>query len=127
MPERIGVGIDVVEVSRFARAVAHRPRLLERIFTPRELQTCRSSHNADERLAARFAAKEAAFKALGSGWPEIRYGDVEVETSGAGAPTLHLQCRALTLAGQRECAVSLAHSGGIAIAEVLLWPSTRRT
>src|SRR3989442_8642989 len=113
------VGIDLVEVDRFTRALRRWPRLRDRIFTDRELAACAGSHNADERLAARFAAKEATFKAVGEGWPAIAYRDVEVTTAGTGAPSLCLRERAATIAGDREVAVSLAHAGGLAVAEVV--------
>lgn len=117
MGRRLAVGIDLVQVPRFTRAVQRWPALLHRMFTDAEIDTCMSSSNRHERLAARFAAKEAAFKALGHGWPEIAYRDVEVLTD--PAPTLRLRGRAEELAGPRASAVSLSHAGGFAIAEVV--------
>lgn len=116
------VGIDLVEVDRFDRALRRWPRLLERVFTAGELATCLEARDAASRLAARFAAKEATFKALGDGWPQLGYRDVEVRTLASGAPALRLRARARALAGGRRAVVSLAHTGGLAIAEVALMP-----
>ena len=110
----------MVDVGRIARARQTQPRFLERIFTEGEIQTCLGSAGADERFAARFAAKEAAFKALGKGWPELGYHDVEVSLADNGAPRLELHGDALTLADRRRAALSLSHTGGFAIAHVML-------
>lgn len=118
MPRTLAVGIDLVQVSRFARVMERWPALLHRMFTAAELGACPPSVGRDERLAARFAAKEATFKALGHGWPDVPYHDVEVLSD--PAPTVHLRGRAAELAGSRRCAVSLAHTGDLAIAEVVL-------
>jgi holo-[acyl-carrier protein] synthase len=116
----LSVGIDLVEVDRFARALRRWPRLLERVFTEDEVMSCLESRDAEERLAARFASKEAAFKALGDGWPTIPYPDVEIVSAPNGRPSLRLRGRAAVLARGREAAVSMTHAGGLAIAEVIL-------
>lgn len=120
MADETAIGVDLVEVDRFARALRRWPRLLERVFTERELDACLDSRNADHRLAARFAAKEAVFKALGDGWPRLPYTEVEVLTPDDGAPALQLFGRAAALANRRACALSLAHDGGFAIAGVVI-------
>ncbi len=117
MRRRLVTGVDLVEVERFARAVRRRPRLLERVFTDEERAACAGE---DERLAARFAAKEATFKALGDGWPVIRYRDVEVVSSRSGAPSLRLEGTARRIAGDREISLSLSHAAGLALAQVVL-------
>lgn len=114
------VGIDLVEVARVAHAIRRWPGLIERVFTEDEIGTCLASRNAEERLAARFAAKEATFKALGAGWPTIGYHDVEVVTARDGAPSIRLGARAASLAAERDVAVSLAHTGGLAVAQVVV-------
>lgn len=120
MGRALTVGIDLVEVDRFTRALRRWPRLLERVFTDGEIDSCASSPKLEERLAARFAAKEAAFKALGDGWPRLGYHDVEIRVADGGAPSLVLGGRAATLAGRRAVACSIAHDAGLAIAEVVL-------
>ena len=113
-------GIDLVEIDRFAQALhRHGERLMARLFTPREQAECRGRVPS---LAARFAAKEAVAKALGSGIGAIRWVDIEVLTDAAGAPHLHLQGEAARLAadlGLREWALSLSHSRGYAVAVVV--------
>jgi holo-[acyl-carrier protein] synthase len=114
----MSLGVDIVDVARFGAALRRWPRLAARIFTDDELATCLPSRDAEDRLAARFAAKEATFKALGDGWPRLSYHDVEVGTGVAGAPVLSLHSEAARRAAGRHAAVSLAHAGGLAIAEV---------
>lgn len=123
MGSEFAVGVDLVEVDRFAAAIRHWPRLLDRMFTAGELTTCLESRNADERLAARFAAKEATFKALGDGWPRIAYHDVEIVTLDDGAPALSLSGRAAALACRRAFALSMSHDGGMAMAGVVACPT----
>jgi holo-[acyl-carrier protein] synthase len=115
------VGTDLIEVSRIENAVARwGGRFLQRIFTPEELSTY-SERIAS--LAARFAAKEAASKALGTGlMTEIPWTDIEVLSGPAGEPGLRLHGQARSLArrlGLTEWAVSLSHSGGHALAVVV--------
>src|SRR5512143_910538 len=118
-PSDLRVGVDLVEVDRFARAVERWPRLLERVFTASELRDCAGARNASERLAARFAAKEATFKALRKGWPDLHYRDVELRMED-GAPALRLRANAAALANGLQAAVSLSHTGGMAIAQVVM-------
>src|SRR5439155_26756819 len=113
MSRDLATGVDLVEVERFARALQQRPRLLDRIFTEAERACCAGDN---ERLAARFAAKEATFKALGEGWPLVAYHDVEVVTQDRCAPSLRLRGVASSLAGRRDVAVSLSHTAGLAVA-----------
>jgi len=117
MPSGLATGVDLVEVERFARAVRRRPKLLERIFTEDERALCAEN---DERLAARFAAKEATFKALGSGWPSVAYRDVEVVSRDNGAPALRLSGAASVLSGGRDIVLSLSHTAGLAVAQVVI-------
>ncbi len=69
----VGLGIDIAEVDRIERAIRrYGQRFLQRIFTPAEIDYCQSKANAFERFAGRFAAKEAAMKAIGTGWKQGR-------------------------------------------------------
>jgi|SRR3954453_22024894 holo-[acyl-carrier protein] synthase len=113
----VGIGIDVVDVNRFARSLTRTPSLLDRVLTPGEQQVGRP-----ERLAARFAAKEALAKALGAP-PGLAWHDVEVVRSDGGEPRLELRGTVEAAArarGARSWQVSLSHDGGIATAVVLL-------
>ncbi len=113
-----GIGIDLIEIGRIERAIARRPLLAERLFRPAELAFARSRPRPARHLAARFAAKEAAVKALGGGCP-LRA--VEVVGGGGEPPTLRLHGRAAELAraGGIGLLVSLTHSRETAAAAVL--------
>ena len=121
----VGTGIDIIEVPRVAAAVERfGERFLNRIFTEREIAYCHSKQNAMERFAARFAAKEAGFKAIGTGW---RYGvawrDVEVGREPGGRPTICFHGEAAQFAarlGVRRASLSLSHTAEQAIAHVIL-------
>ncbi len=119
----VGVGIDLVEVSRIAGAAErHGDRFLRRIFTRLEVE---GIHGGRERyLAARFAAKEAALKALGTGLRGgVRWVDVEVDNLASGRPVLRLYGRALELAermGATLYHVSISHTAEHALAQVVL-------
>jgi holo-[acyl-carrier protein] synthase len=117
-------GIDLVEVARVGRLVeAHGARFLERVFTAREQAYSVSGRRRDEHLAARFAAKEAVFKALGTGWRSgIAWTDVEVVALPSGAPALSVTGKAAELAREQGIAswlVSLSHTGEHAVASVI--------
>ena len=107
------VGIDVVAVARLDRLATEAPGALERIFTERELRRC-TGRRAAERLAARYAAKEAVLKALGIGISgRLRLTDVEIVREPSGRPTVTLHG---PLAGRGPVEVSLTHSEGMAMA-----------
>lgn len=118
-----GVGIDLIEVARIERALERHPRLAERLFTPGELAYARGRARPGRHLAARFAAKEAAVKALGL---EQGFGlrEVEVVSSG-GAPAVRLAGRAARAAEAAgvELRVSLTHSRDTAAAVVIAAPA----
>jgi holo-[acyl-carrier protein] synthase len=118
-------GIDLVEVARIERMLAdHGDRFLERVFTVHERGDCDTTPaRRAERLAARFAVKEAALKALGTGWRSgIAWTDVETRLEPSGAPVLRLHGRAQELAaeqGLQRWMVSISHAGGMATASVI--------
>ena len=115
----VGVGIDAVDVERFSAMLARRPKLRRRLFTDTERNDC---NDLDHRLAARFAAKEAAMKALGVGLGAFAFHDASIERDEDGRPRLRLSGRAAVLAGERgvrEWHVSLTHTELIAQAIVV--------
>ena len=121
----VGTGIDIVEVARIAAAVERfGERFLNRVFTTSEIRYCRSKQNSMERFAARFAAKEAAFKAIGTGWRHgVTWQDVEVGREPGGRPTLCYSGKAAEFAaklGVRRVSLSLSHTTEQAIAHVIL-------
>jgi holo-[acyl-carrier protein] synthase len=122
----ISVGLDLVTVERVAESLRgpHREHYLERIYTGREIDACRgpSGRIEPERLAARFAAKEAAIKALPGAGEEVRLTAIEVVSEADGQVRLELSGRAAELAeeaGFSDIAVSLTHEGGVAAATVV--------
>lgn len=115
----VGLGVDLVDVRRFAAVVSRRPRVLTRVFTDEERSDARGAATS---LAARFAAKEATWKALGRGLGATGFRDVEVRTRPSGEPELHMRGRAAELAAARRVAtwhVSLTHTDGHAVAVVI--------
>jgi holo-[acyl-carrier protein] synthase len=117
----IGVGIDVVPVARFDSASVRTTRLIERLFTPTERFTAHGVARTAESLAARFAAKEAVAKAMGSPGG-MSWQDAEVIVDDNGRPHLMVQgtvARKAEELGIRSWHVSLSHDGGIASAVVI--------
>ena len=116
----IAVGVDIIEIGRVAQALERwGQRFLERVYTPGEIAYCRGRANS---LAARFAAKEAVMKALGTGLRGVAWREVEVVRLRGGAPTIVLHGRASKRAqaiGIDELAVSLSHSREYAVASVV--------
>jgi holo-[acyl-carrier protein] synthase len=121
----VGSGIDIAEVPRIRNCIARfGERFLERIYTPGEIRYCESKANSVERYAARFAAKEAAMKALGTGWSRgVRWRDIEVSREPGGRPTIVFHGKAAEFAGRMgavHVALSLSHTSEQAIAQVIL-------
>lgn len=118
MPEVVN-GIDLIEIGRIAAAIErHGDRFLQRVFTPAELTQTEGKLDS---LAARFAAKEAAAKALGCGIGDVGWLDIEVLRGENNRPELHLHGNARRMADQRglaHWAVSLSHTHTFAIAMV---------
>jgi holo-[acyl-carrier protein] synthase len=113
----VGIGIDLTEVGRVRRLLARHPGFTERCFTDLERDYAFERACPEERLAARFAAKEAVMKSLGAGWRDVRWRDVEI--SGGGAPRVVLRGRAAARAealGVTDVLVSLTHTGDLAAA-----------
>jgi holo-[acyl-carrier protein] synthase len=122
----VGTGIDLCEVDRIEKAIAssYGRRLVERVFTAREIAYAESKANRWERYAARFAAKEAGMKALGTGWRAgLGWQDLEVANLPSGRPTLLLHRKAAEIAerlGVRNVSLSLTHTAEQAMAVVIL-------
>lgn len=120
----VGIGIDVVEVHRLRKALEGGTALIQRVFTEEEVAYCNQRKNRFQHFSGRFAAKEAALKALGTGWRQgIRWRDVEVTAGDLGKPALKLHGRAKELfdqLGVRRALVSISHAEEYAVALVLL-------
>ncbi len=120
----IGLGVDIAEVARVRAAIGRRgERMLKRLFTARERAYCERAKNKFERYAGRFAAKEAAMKALGTGWRRgVRWVDLEVVRAPGGRPTMTLHGEAKKIAerqGVAHIAMSITHTGTQAFAQVI--------
>ncbi len=118
-----GLGIDVVEVDRIRRAVARwGEAFLYRVFTPEELERGNASPVAAERLAGRFAAKEAVMKALGLGRRGVGWQEIEITIDPLGKPGVRLTGRAAAVSdrlGVRAWRIAISHTRLLAIAEAL--------
>lgn len=120
----LGVGTDLVAIGRVEELLTrHGDRFLQRVFTAVERADCLHRARPAIHLAARLAAKEAAMKAIGTGWSlGVRWLDIEVRSSGTARPTIRLDGAARSRAeaqGIREALVSLSHDGGYALAVVI--------
>ena len=122
----LGVGTDLMEIDRVQRSVERfGDRFLERVFTPLEIEYCRRKvHGAAESFAARFAAKEAGAKALGTGISRgVRWTEIEVRNQRGGKPEIAWSGRALERAramGVVATQLSLTHSREMAMAVVIV-------
>jgi holo-[acyl-carrier protein] synthase len=118
----IGVGLDLVEVARLRQSLERTPGLRQRVFTGAELAWADAADDPTERLAARFAAKEAFLKSLGVGLTDVALRDIEVMRGPGGAPTLELHGAAADLAAAARVGtflVSLTHTSTTAGAVVV--------
>ena len=120
----VGVGIDVIQNERIRESITRfGPRFLSRIYTETEIAYCTNCADPTIHYAARFAAKEAAFKALGTGWAAgVKWKDVEVQKLASGKPELHLYGQALERAislGATRFQVSLTHDQLVSCAVVI--------
>ncbi|HYA24183.1 MAG TPA: holo-[acyl-carrier-protein] synthase [Terriglobales bacterium] len=121
----VGSGIDIAEVPRIAQSIQRfGERFIRRVFTEGEIRYCDPKANRVERYAARFAAKEAAMKAIGTGWNQgVTWRDVEVCRMPGGRPTIKFHGKAAEFAdklGARHVALSISHTEQFAIAQVIL-------
>ena len=124
-PTLIGIGIDAIETSRVEKLLSQTgDRFSLRVFTPREIAYCEGKKNRSEHYAARFAAKEALMKALGTGKQlGLSWQEIEVVNDALGKPVVRLSGRAKTLAEERGITtihLSLTHLKDLAIAVVIL-------
>lgn len=121
----VGSGVDLAEVPRIRASIERfGARFTGRIFTPAEIAYVERKANRFERYAARFAAKEAGMKAIGTGWSHgVRWRDFEVANLPSGKPTLRLHGVAARIAeklGVRHVSLSLTHTAELGMAHVIL-------
>ena len=121
----VGTGVDLAEVPRIRASIERfGARFIDRIYTPAEIAYVERKANRYERYAARFAAKEAGMKAIGTGWKRgVRWQDFEVANLPSGKPTLRLHGVAARFAaklGVRNISLSLTHTAELGMAHVIL-------
>ena len=121
----VGTGVDIAEVPRIQASIERfGKRFVERVFTHGEIAYVERKANRFERYAARFAAKEAGMKAIGTGWRlGVRWQDFEVANLRSGKPTLLFHGVAAKFAeklGVRNVALSITHTKDVAMAHVIL-------
>ncbi|MHB8262843.1 MAG: holo-ACP synthase [Acidimicrobiales bacterium] len=117
-----GIGVDAVDVERFRAVLTRRPTLARRLFTEEELAYANQANDPTQRLAARFAAKEAAAKALGTGIWQLHFANVEVKRRRGSPPTIVLHGRAQRIAqicGVAAWHLSMTHTDLVAVAFAL--------
>lgn len=123
MDHRIrGLGSDIIEVERIAAAMRrHGDRFLQRHFTPEEIQYCISYRDPSERVAGRFAAKEAVAKALGTGFQQgVTWLDIAIINDAQGKPEVFLSDKLQELVGPVHCLVTISHCKLYATATAIL-------
>lgn len=121
----VGSGVDMIEIARIAESISrYGDRFCQRVYLPQEILYCRRKRNSAESFAARFAAKEAAAKALGTGIQSgVGWQDIEVIRASSGKPSVLFHGRAAEIArqlGVNHAVVSLTHTRTLALAQVLL-------
>jgi len=120
----IGIGCDIIKVERIQNAITKNSRFCEKLFTPAEIEYCSRKANSAQSFAARFAAKEAVMKALGTGWDgKVNWLDIEVINSASGAPSIKLTGGAKEMADElkvKNICLSLAHEKDFALAYIIL-------
>lgn len=121
----LGIGVDVIEPKRIAESIErHGERFLERTFTAMEIAYCRDRKRSEEHFAARWAAKEAVAKALGTGFDrDVGWQDVEVVKEDSGAARIDLHGKAQAVAdrlGAKRIHLSLSHTDTAAVAMVVI-------
>jgi holo-[acyl-carrier protein] synthase len=119
----IGIGTDIAEIARIARSVEN-ISFRQRVFSKVEIAYCESKANSAESFAARFAAKEAFFKAVGTGWRGgMAFNEVEVINDELGKPTLNITGETAAIIKEKNIRiihVSLSHVKDVAMATVVL-------
>lgn len=120
----IGIGVDLVKISRIEKAAKEHSSFMERVFTERERDYCQRQRFPAQHFAARFAAKEAVLKAFGTGWSMgIRWTDIEVLHGEGGGPIVNIFGRVKDLAdlkGVKHILLSYSHDEGYAVAQTIL-------
>ena len=109
----IGLGIDIIEIDRIKDSIEnYGEKFLSKIFTPAEINYCQNKANKFQHFAARFAAKEAVYKALATGWQEVlSWQDIEIFNESTGMPQVSMRGRLKEFLGEdKSLKISISHS-----------------
>jgi holo-[acyl-carrier protein] synthase len=109
----LGLGIDIIEIERIQKSIEnYGNRFLNKVFTPEEINYCNSKFNKFQHFAARFAAKEAVYKALASGWQTgLRWKDIEIQNDVSGMPSINATGKLQSfLSNNTQLKISISHS-----------------
>jgi len=123
----LGVGIDIIEIQRIIKSVErYGDRFLDKVYTTIELEYCLSKFNKFQHLAARFAAKEAVYKAVTSGWEQgISWQDIEIFNDPFGNPEVKPSGKLKTfLANDKELKISMSHSDNYVTCVAIIYKSS---
>lgn len=116
------VGIDIVEVHRIKRAIEHwGDKFIQRIYTPWEINYCSGKSFPEQSFAARFAAKEAVLKAIGTGYNNgIKWTSIEIVNDERGQPAIRLGQKIQDVIGQKKIVISMSHTHEHAVATAIM-------
>ena len=120
----VGLGIDIIEIARVKKSIdTYGDNFLDKVFTPTEINYCNSKFNKYQHFAARFAAKEAVYKALSSGWKEgLRWKDIEIENDPSGIPSINTSGKLKTfLSEDTQLKISISHSDNYVTAVAIIF------
>lgn len=109
----LGLGIDIIEIERIKKSIEkYGERFLNKVFTNEEIKYCNAKFNKYQHYAARFAAKEAVYKALASGWKEgLRWKDIEIQNDATGMPSINPTGKLQAfLSDNAQLRISISHS-----------------
>lgn len=124
----LGIGIDIIEIARIKKSIdEYGDRFLKKIFTQNEIAYCNSKFNKYQHFAARFAAKEAVYKAISSGWNEsLSWMDIEIQNEPNGMPRVEPSGRLKKfLSGNRELKISISHSDNYVTSLAIVFNNNR--
>jgi holo-[acyl-carrier protein] synthase len=119
-----GTGIDIIDIPRIKKKTTEDPRFIEKLFTETEITYCEAKFRKEIHYAARFAAKEAFFKAMGTGWRDgMKWTDISIENDDLGKPEIKLQGKTLENFKEKNFEnihLSISHTREYAVALVII-------
>lgn len=125
----LGLGIDIIEIERIKKSIEkYGERFLNKVFTTEEIKYCDAKFNKYQHYAARFAAKEAVYKALASGWKQgLRWKDIEIQNDESGMPSINSKGKLESfLNGDTQLRISISHSVNYVTSVAIIFKNTSR-